>query len=961
MKTKRSQAESIEQEINILDQLISNYFNVSVDSAGQYIGDYFKKANKLNNHKYIYQAHAHASRYYWMKSESDSVIKHLENSLFYAKALENLTLQADTYRRMSMFYDYQGDMQQSIAFAEKASEKALLSNDWDLISRTLLREGNLNYRSRKYPEAIKAYHAVDSIITSNDTINDFLGSALLNIGLIYTYLDNQKAEDYLKRALALYSELNYQEGIANTKINLVSYYERRSIDMEVLKLAKEAQEFYRNYGDVVKDAFASEILANCFLALNNLDSAKLYYEHSLSKAIDSNQPDRIAKSYVGMAKYAFKSGQHQMAIDNYKKAIDHFSDIMEAFTLHEKVDIYEGLSQSYLEKGDYKKAYAHIMEFVKWQDSLSARANNRLVSEIEAKYQTEKKQKQIELLAAQNALEKQQRATQFYIFIAALVFIIIVLAVVYSLYRNRQKVARKLSELDQTKSKFFANISHEFRTPLTLIKGPVHDQLSQPDLNESSQSNLEMIDKNADRLLKLVDQLLDLSKLESGNMKLNIEQGSLLALLRGLVSSFNYTFNQRQISLNVEMPTAEDQSFFDQDIIEKIVNNLLSNALKYTPKNGYVDFTVSLEAGKVDISVRNSGPGIRPEQLNQISKRFYQADANSEGVGIGLALIKELVQLHCGVLSIDSEEGKFATFKVSLPVAHDNFRPEDIIPEAPTQSVDDTNQLTGGMFSSNGLELFNNDQELPLMLIVEDNTDVRQLVKNTFSCEFKIIEAENGKEGVQSALEFIPDIIISDIMMPVKDGVELSQTLKADEKTCHIPIILLTAKAGERNEIIGLETGADDYIVKPFNKDVLRIRVKKLIELRATLRKRYSQEVILKPKDIAITPTDEKFLKKVQDILDEKLTEPNFTTEIFSKEIGMSRMQLHRKLKAIVGLSATEFIRSQRLKAAAHLLSSTDTHIAEVGYAVGFNDPSYFAKCFKEVYGCSPTQFSLQN
>ncbi len=248
----------------------------------------------------------------------------------------------------------------------------------------------------------------------------------------------------------------------------------------------------------------------------------------------------------------------------------------------------------------------------------------------------------------------------------------------------------------------------------------------------------------------------------------------------------------------------------------------------------------------------------------------------------------------------------------------------------------------------------------PVMLIVEDNSDVQKLIRGLFDDSYQVLEAENGEEGISKALQYVPDIIISDVMMPVKDGMELSKTLKMDERTSHIPIILLTAKAGDENELKGLETGADDYITKPFNNELLKVRVQKLVELRAQLRSRYSQEVILRPKDIAVSSTDEKFLERVQQLLDERLTDPSFSAELFSREIGMSRMQLHRKLKAL-GLTTTEFIRSQRLKLAAYLLETSDINMSEVGYSVGFNDPSYFAKCFKEAYGSTPTQYASVN
>ena len=321
-----------------------------------------------------------------------------------------------------------------------------------------------------------------------------------------------------------------------------------------------------------------------------------------------------------------------------------------------------------------------------------------------------------------------------------------------------------------------------------------------------------------------------------------------------------------------------------------------------------------------------------------------------------MALVSELVTLHKGKLDYQSKKGGFTEFIVSLPVSKPSFTENEIAQQRIGRSSDlfNVDVTPKSAWSSSDSEV---KADSPILLIVEDNSDVRNLLKNLFEDDYSVIEAENGDIGIEKAFINIPDIIISDVMMPEKDGVELAKTLKTDERTSHIPLILLTAKAGEENEIKGLETGVDDYITKPFSNDLLKLRVKKLIELRAALLERYSQDVVLRPKDIAISSIDEKFLERIQIVLDAQLTEPSFTAEIFSKEMGMSRMQLHRKLKAIIGLSTTEFIRSQRLKLAAVLLQNNGTNVSEVCYTVGFSDPSYFTKCFKVAYDRTPTQF----
>jgi len=320
-----------------------------------------------------------------------------------------------------------------------------------------------------------------------------------------------------------------------------------------------------------------------------------------------------------------------------------------------------------------------------------------------------------------------------------------------------------------------------------------------------------------------------------------------------------------------------------------------------------------------------------------------------EGAGIGLSLVRELVALHKGTISVDSKEDEWTRFMVSIPIHKDVFSSHEFHVR---ESVPKTEEVSILAASSS------EEKEAPILLIVEDNADVRTLLRNTFEQDYQIIEAENGEIGLQQAFTYIPDLIISDIMMPVKDGIALCQEIKNDERSSHIPVILLTAKAGDEHELQGIETGADDYISKPFNIKILTAKVSQLIALRKKLQDRYSQQLIFKPKEIALTSLDQQFLEKVQQILDEKLVESSFTIEDFSASMAMSRMQLHRKLKALTGLAASAFIRTERLKLAAHLLQKSDTNISQIGYTVGFSDPSYFSKCFKELYKMTPSEYA---
>ncbi|MDH3699388.1 MAG: response regulator, partial [Flavobacteriaceae bacterium] len=463
--------------------------------------------------------------------------------------------------------------------------------------------------------------------------------------------------------------------------------------------------------------------------------------------------------------------------------------------------------------------------------------------------------------------------------------ILLTLGIIYFLitYYNQKKLSRKLLELDALKSNFFANISHEFRTPLTLISSPIDKILSEDGLDTTQRKHLKMASRNSKNLLALVDQLLDLSKIDSGSLSLELEHGQPGQLVASWSESFSYLASQKNIKFQVDIQDKNNSSWFDRDALKKITTNLLSNAIKYTPKNGKVSLKTSIQNGNLFLSVENDGKGLSKAQKEKIFERFYQADDFQDGVGIGLSLVKELVSLHKGSIHVESEPDKWTRFEVKLCVDKNSF---------PKSAINNNSEVALATkwpvaIGEPAIASVNGNQEIPIILIVEDNPDVQTLLAESFKMSYQVLLSKNGEEGITTALEHIPDLIISDVMMPVKDGIELTRTLKLDERTSHIPIVLLTAKAGDMNELTGIEVGADDYITKPFNQKILKSKVKGLIELRKKLQSRYSQEVILKPRDIAITSVDEQFLQRVQSVLDEKLAESSFTVAAFSKAVNM--------------------------------------------------------------------------
>jgi signal transduction histidine kinase/DNA-binding response OmpR family regulator/ligand-binding sensor domain-containing protein len=554
--------------------------------------------------------------------------------------------------------------------------------------------------------------------------------------------------------------------------------------------------------------------------------------------------------------------------------------------------------------------------------------------------------------------------------------------------------AERIEEVDRLKSRFFANISHEFRTPITLIQGPIEGLLERTSDPRSVQQ-LGMIRRNANVLLQLINQLLDLSKLEAGAMKLRACRMNIVPLIKGIVFSFESSAGIRGVALNVAASQDEIEAYVDKDMVEKIVSNLLSNAFKFTPKGGRVSLSLraersNLHTGKkiasslknaprndgfgegcVVLSVSDTGIGIPPDQLDRVFDRFYQVDGSQireqEGSGIGLALVKELVELHHGTISVRSSVGSQSDvpngteFTVRLPLGREHLKDGEVISE-----------VRGA--AERGAEAEIHSESLPppagkepdakqprrrsgpVILIVEDNADVRLYIKDNLAGMYHILEAEDGAEGVQVAQETIPDLIISDVMMPKMDGYALCKSLKNDEKTSHIPIILLTAKAASEDRIEGFETGADDYLIKPFEPRELVTRVRNLIGIRRKLRERFSIGVVLKPGEISSRSVDDVFLVKVMAAVEKEIGNENFTVEELGREVGMSRSQLHRKLVALTNQAPNEFIRSMRLQRAMDLLKKDSGTVSEIAYGVGFSDPSYFSKLFHHQFGVRPSE-----
>lgn len=542
----------------------------------------------------------------------------------------------------------------------------------------------------------------------------------------------------------------------------------------------------------------------------------------------------------------------------------------------------------------------------------------------------------------------------------------------------------KSEELHQMKLQFFTNISHELRTPLTLILGPLEYLIKSGNTLNFGQKAYQyhLIQKNAHFLLRLVNQLLDFRKLDQGIINLQVRKGDLTSFIRDVTEPFQFVAREKQIAFQLPNPDKEISIWFDPDILEKTIYNLLSNAFKFTPKGGTVGIEIEsvvqqniqgrLAKGKprIELRIRDTGPGIPEEKKGKIFERFFtsylvEKDAN-QGTGIGLAFTKSLIELHRGAIRVESEKGQGTCFIVSLPTGKNAYRKEDLFKSQPDISL--PNLSTAYSWFSLDIPgepidvgIGKKDEQtsghLPQVLIIDDHKDIRTYIRQSLGANYRILEASDGVEGLEMALEHLPALIISDVMMPVMDGLELCRRLRANSRISHIPFILLTAKSSEENELEGLKNGADAYVRKPFNMDVLEVQIQNILHQRQELKSRFRRELLMEPEQVTVASVDEAFLKRAMEIIEEHMGDPDFNVETMVKEIGMSRSKLYLKLKALTDQSTSEFIRTVRLKRAVQLLDGGGLTVKEIMYRTGFNTASYFSKCFKKQFGISPSEY----
>lgn len=866
-----------------------------------------------------------------------------------AKRNGDIDFEAECYNKLGISNCLNGNNTKSLECFTKALELNIIQHDTVAISNSYENIGLVYKDLGQYNKALEFQHKsllIREIINHPRLINTYL-----NIATVYSLLGNSSMHfEYLKRALAYSNSSkikNTQSAILNNE--LAKYYNDNGQIDSALICYQNVVDFSKEDGWLKGMAVGMGNIAEIYQAQGKYDLALEKHRESLSLSLKLNDCMSIAEQYLFMSVVFNLTNKVDSALVYANNSL---LKSEECSLAKERQNALQYLSELYEEKKDYEKALAYNKLYNAQKDSILNIDKFTALSEIESKYQNEAKTKEILLLSARENLVSQQRV---YLFVIAIILLSLVI-MLFFISNYRKKINTQMRTLDSVKTSFFNNISHEFRTPLTLIEGPLYNLLK-IETNPQKRKDIEGVIRNSRRLLMLVNQVLDISKIDTGKYKLQLEYSDLGQFLNVIIEPFRYLAKQENLSFSSHV---DDTGYvwFDPKIIDSVVLNLLSNAIKYCTKEGSVDVLFSHQNNEAFFQVVNSSD-ILPEHLEKSFDRYYQNNPNSPGTGIGLALSKELAQIYRARLFSQKRADDTVLFSLTFSTDKQSYNENEISDNDYVTSTYNSN--INSFVLETEIEHQKHEGNKPIILVVEDNKDMRTYIRRCFSDDYTIIEASNGNEGLQLAIDKIPDLIISDVMMPEMDGFELCKSIRADFKTTHIPVVLLTAKSDQENRIEGLRTGANDYLSKPFNAEELIIKVENILRFIEKQQKLYKSSLDVTPLKINYSTAEEDFAKSIQEVLNNHLHKADFNIEQFCSVTHMSRTQLHRKVKALTGYSATAFIRQQRVKVAAELLKEPGNSISNVCYSTGFNDPSYFSKCFKEFMGCSPTEYISQH
>jgi signal transduction histidine kinase/AraC-like DNA-binding protein len=916
---------------NALIDLVEDYYLYTKTDSALVLGkQMLDLAQNKKNIKFEIEANTLIGKIYFELEEYSKGEEDYTKGLELAKTTKDSFLYADKLFRFGYLYKQYEDYTNAYKTLQKAEKlyRALgdpLNEGWSIVHQGFI------YRDLgDYKEAEK-YHKQHLELSQKHNIKKSISAANGNLGEIYHKLgDFQKSIEYWKKAIRLSKEINLEQYANVGTGKLVEIY---IIEKQFTVATKYLNEYIAVTEKFPIPKYEKDFLMKIQLWKCQIDYGFKNYPKALNECEECLKINKVNN-------WNLESGLFKSLYDVNKKlnrpaiALDYFEKYQIAID-DEKVD----------------KARTEIQAIV---------FNNQIVADSIAQVQ----EKELLNVIYEEGLRKKNKEKNLFLAIGLLVLLS---AMAYFVISRRIAASerKRLYEINQLKNTLFTNITHEFRTPLTVIKGitgVIKSKLKSHQDNNLDES-LEIIDRNSDGLLQLINQMLDLAKIESGSMDLNLAQVDIIPFTKYLSQSFHSLAEEKSIQFSVNCSLDHLDMDLDINKYTAIITNLLSNAIKFTPAKGEVIVEIEKQqinsANSIEIKVSDTGLGISKKEQLHVFDKFYQVDNTSsrteKGTGIGLALVKEFVELMNGTISIESEQGKGSVFSVRIPITNNAVR-SDGSEFINTSNISKSN--VAPIVLKNNQSSNDVNKDLPLILIIEDNLDVAYYIKTCLQENYQILHAPNGAIGIKVALEKIPDVIISDVMMPEKDGFEVCERLKTSELTDHIPIIMLTAKATFEDRLKGLSRGADAYLTKPFEKAELLTRIDQLIILRKKMLSKFEKTGIERLLIKNVKNSESKFLEKIITVIHQNITNSDFGPEQLALNINFSESQLYRKLKATSGKSTVLFIRSIRLQKGRELIKTTDKTISEVAYDVGFNDPSYFSRAFKKEFGEAPSSLS---
>lgn len=887
-----------------------------------------KIREQINDEYGIGNSNDNIGHLYSSKSEFSKALTYFQASLKQFKKIGDESRIALSSANVGYQYYYMGNLYDALVHFDNAGRQYKNLNNTDGINWMINMLAYVHSDLGNYEKSLNYYFEQLKLNKDNETGK---GDLYMKIGRVYMMMEKfGKAMEYELKAMAIAEKQNNQESVMYINYYIGEIYFLQNNVAKGLNYFSLSHDYAIKTQNVYWTSVTKERIGRCYFLSGKVEEAEKWIREGLSISKHIYTMRDISQNYLILSKIDSIQGNYPSSLENYKLHIE-----------------YENKSNK-----EEATKLAQQLEFKEKEEQV-------------IKDQQEKERRAAEELSSKNF----QKNTA----IGGMILMsLLVLAVLYLVrLRNKKIKAEKqnlklkqreieaVKETEQFKSRFLANISHEFRTPLTLINGNI-DLLKQKS-NQEDLKKLEEIDHNGNRLLQLVNQLLDLSKMESGQYTLNYTNGNLLNEAQAYISAFDSFSSKEGIELTMTITDdarktlSEKQFSYSSEALHIIINNLLSNALKFTPEGGNVHAEIDFQNSILTIKVADTGPGIPEKHLSGIFDRFYQVEevynSTQKGSGIGLTLVKELAYLHHGDVTVCNNPGGGCTFKVWITckktdieaIAEQDTEDKTAILIENTGNTDDQPEISG---------------EKPIILVIEDQPELRRFIAENIGEDYSCIEAENGKTGYELAQKHIPDLIISDVMMPEMNGFELCKSVKENGITSHIPVILLTAKADKNDKIAGLEIGADDYILKPFSIEELRLRVRNSIRLQQSLRNKFKNGQIPEREEEfpELSPYDRDFLLKLTSTIKENISNSRFTVTDLAEAVHLSQSQLTRKLKAVTGHTPSDLIKNIRFEKALALLRE-NMSISDVSWSVGFEDPAYFGKAFKKHFGIAPSEF----